>query len=149
MRSHIVKSLIVRATALAGMAMLGACATSDPPPQLVKAGYACVDDSIECINRRQSLLRELTADKNRMWLREQPSPEAYASGVRMFALKSKKKELSCDELNRGRIEADGAPSSLRAAGNRLTPAQVSRGQMFAAEVGRELGGEFTRRCKHA
>lgn len=81
-------------------------------------------------------------------MKEQPSPEAYASGVRLFAMKTKKKELSCDELARGRQEADGAPSSLRST-SKLTPAQVSRGVMFASEVSRELTNEMGRRCKRA
>lgn len=137
--------------ALAGLAVLvvalAGCATGDPPAELSKAGFSCVDDSLECINRRQSLLRQLTADNSRAWMKEAPTPEAYASGVRLFAMKTKKREMTCDELARGRQEADGATPSLRGAGGRLTPAQVSRGSMFAAEVSRELSNEIGRRCK--
>jgi hypothetical protein len=121
--------------------LLSACATSDPPVELSKPGYSCVDDSIECINRRQALLRQLQADQSRSWMKEQPTPEAYASGVRLFAMKTKKKELSCAELAQGRQEADSGPG-----GAKLTPAQVSRGVMFAGEVSRELGNEIGRRC---
>ena len=135
------------ATLLSGVLSLGACATSDGPPELSKAGFSCVDDSVECINRRQALLRQLTADTSRSWMKEAPTAEAYASGVRLFAMKTKKRELSCDELDRGRREADGAHSSLKSAGARLTPAQVSRGSMFATEVGRELTNEMGKRCK--
>ena len=86
-------------------------------------------------------------DKSRSWINESPTPEAYASGVRLFAYKSKKKELSCDELKRGKLEADTARTSLQSVGARLTPAQVSRSVMLAGEVGRELQNEFNRRCK--
>lgn len=134
---------------LAAMPWLTACATSSPPVELSKAGYSCIDDSVECIGRRQSLLRQLTADNSRAWMKEQPSPDAYASGVRLFAMKTKKRELTCDELDRGRREADGAPAALRSAGARLTPAQVSRSAIFAGEVSRELTGEMGRRCKRA
>jgi hypothetical protein len=127
--------------------LLSACATSDPPEPLAKAGFSCVDDSMECINRRQALLRQLVADNSRSWMKEAPTPEAYASGVRLFAMKTKKHDLSCSELEHGRREADGAHASLRSGGNRLTPAQVSRGAMFASEVGRELSNEYGRRCK--
>jgi hypothetical protein len=130
-------------------AALPACATSDPPVELSRAGFSCVDDSVECINRRQSLLRQLVADTSRSWMKEPATPEAYASGVRLFAMKTKKKEMSCDELSRGRHEADGAQTSLRSAGGKLTPAQVSRGSMFATEVSRELTNEIGRRCKKA
>ena len=134
----------------AGAASLGGCAGSDGSTELSRAGFSCVDDSLECINRRQTLLRQLTADSNRSWMKEAPTPEAYASGVRLFAMKSKKKEMSCDELARGRQEADGAPAALRGvSGSKLTPAQISRGAMFAAEVSRELNSEIGRRCKRA
>ena len=140
----------VRGAALAafGAMSLSGCASGDSTPELARAGYSCVDDSLECINRRQGLLRQLTADNSRSWMKEQPTPEAYASGVRLFAMKTKKKDMSCDELARGRQEADGATSSLRST-SRLTPAQVSRGAMFAAEVSRELNNEIGRRCKRA
>jgi hypothetical protein len=144
-----------RRRALTGLVvMAGAfnagCATSDPPVELAKPGYSCVDDSMECINRRQGLLRQLTADNSRSWMKEQPTPEAYASGVRLFAMKTKKKEMTCAELTQGRQEADRAHASLHGPGSgKLTPAQVSRGSMFATEVSRELGNEMGRRCKRA
>ena len=125
------------------------CAGSDPPAELSRAGFSCVDDSVECVTRRQSLLRQLQSDPNRAWIKEHPTPEAYASGVRLFAMKSKKHELSCDELAHGRQEADGAPAALRSQPNRFTSAQISRGTMLAAEVGRELGNEFGRRCRRS
>ena len=94
-------------------------------------------------------MRQLQSDPNRAWIKEHPTPEAYASGVRLFAMKSKKHELSCDELAHGRQEADGAPAALRSQPNRFTSAQISRGTMLAAEVGRELGNEFGRRCRRS
>jgi hypothetical protein len=139
---------LASAAGAGALACLTGCASADGPPELSKAGYSCVDDSLECINRRQGLLRQLTADPSRAWMKEQPTPEAYASGVRLFAMKTKKKELTCDELARGRQEADGAPSSLRST-SKLTPAQVSRGVIFASEVSRELTNEMGRRCKRA
>ena len=69
--------------------------------------------------------------------------------MRLFALKSKKKELTCDELAHGRNEADRAPGVLRGARGNLTPAQVSRGIMLASEVSRELAAEMKRRCRKA
>jgi hypothetical protein len=97
------------------------------------------------VARRQRTLRYLVDDQDRTWVKAHAPAEAYASGVRLFALKSKKKELTCDELAYGRNEADRAPGILRGAGN-LTPAQVSRGIMLASEVSRELAAEMKRRC---
>jgi hypothetical protein len=116
--------------------------TADSGP----AGLSCVDDSPECVGRRQAALRQLVAAEDRGWVRQPATPAAYASGVRLFAFKAKKKELTCDELAHGRREADGAAGVLKGAGG-LTPAQVSRGTMLAAEVSRELGSEFGRRCR--
>jgi hypothetical protein len=112
----------------------------------VNSGLTCVDDSSDCVARRQRTLRSLVDDNDRAWIRAHAPAEAYASGVRLFALKSKKKELSCDELAHGKNEADRAPGVLRSA-NTLTPAQVSRGIMLASEVSRELGAEMKRRCR--
>lgn len=129
-----------------GACTLGACAISSPEIG-ARAGLGCVDDSPECVNRRQATLRHMMNDRSRSWVHEAPTPEAYASGVRLFAYKSKKKELTCDELRRGKLEADTARTSLNSVGDRLTPAQVSRSVMLAGEVGRELEREINRRCK--
>jgi hypothetical protein len=107
----------------------------------------CVDDSPACIAERQAQLRTLLADRERKWVRDPASPDAYAAGVRLFAFKSQKKALSCHELAAGRREADAGPAVLRGpTGRHLTPAQISRGAMLATEVSRELGGEMRRRC---
>lgn len=112
------------------------------------SGLSCVDDSSDCVAKRQRTLRYLVDDNDRAWVKAHAPPEAYASGVRLFALKSKKKDLTCDELAHGKNEADRAPGVLRSAGN-LTSAQVSRGIMLASEVSRELGAEMKRRCRKA
>ena len=88
------------------------------------------------------------ADKSRSWVKQPATAEAYASGVRLFALNKKRKELSCDELASGKREADAGPGILRGSGGaRLTPAQVSRGAMLATEVSRDLSKEYDKRCK--
>jgi hypothetical protein len=147
------KHVVVRAQgALAILAlamMLGACASSETIEPSHHVGLACVDDSPACISHRQAALRQMVGDSKRSWVKEPANPAAYATGVRLFAFKSKKKELTCDELAHGRREAEGAPAALRSPGTGLTPAQVSRGIMFAGEVARELGNEMGRRCKKA
>ncbi|MGQ0672389.1 MAG: hypothetical protein ACT4N2_05850 [Hyphomicrobium sp.] len=137
----------LRRLAVALATAAGGCAVGEAPIDSGHAGLSCVDDSPRCIAERQRTLSALVADPQRRWVKEQPTPSAYASGVRLFAFKTTKKTLTCDELAAGRREADGAPSSLKGAGSSLTPAQVSRGAMFASEVGRELGNEMKRRCK--
>jgi hypothetical protein len=128
---------------------VGACSGMDFTPDKEKrAGFACVDDSNHCIEQRSAALKSIMADRERKWIREPATPEAYASGVRLFAFKVRKKELNCNELAVGRREAEAAPTVLRGAASAgLTPAQVSRGIMFGTEVSRELTAELNRRCK--
>jgi hypothetical protein len=114
-----------------------------------KAGLSCLDDSPECVEQRQTTLKAMLADKDRTWVKETPTAQAHASGVRLFAFRTRKKELSCEELAHARREADGAVKTLRGPdGKSLSPAQISRATMFAAEVSKELTTEMkSRRCK--
>ena len=97
--------VLILALLLPVIAPLG-CAGPNVSAGRPYAGMTCVDDSAECIRRRQATLRYLENDTSRTWVKQRPPPEAYASGVRLFALKKKKKELTCDELAHGRREAD-------------------------------------------
>ena len=131
------------AAAAAGCSGSQSEATVEP-----RAGLSCVDDSKHCIDQRSHALNSMMADRERRWVREPASPQAYASGVRLFAFKSRKKDLSCDELSAGKREAEAGPGVLRGAGGSgLSPAQVSRGVMLATEVSKELSNEMRRRCK--
>jgi hypothetical protein len=129
--------------------LLAACSSSAIDTDTASAtGIACVDDSKACIDQRQGALKSLLADKDRGWIRQPASPAAHASGVRMFAYKTQKPSLTCEELRIGKREADSAPGVLRGpSGQGLTPAQISRGVMFAGEVGKELNAEMKRRCR--
>ena len=89
----------------------------------------------------------MLADKDRAWVKEPATPQAHASGVRLFAFRSKKGEMSCEELSHARKEAEGAPKVLKASQG-LSPAQISRASLFAAEVNKELTTEMRkRRCR--
>ena len=67
--------------------------------------------------------------------------------MRLFAFRSAKAELTCEELAHGRKEAEGAPKALKG-GQGLSPAQISRASLFAAEVNKELAAEMKkRRCR--
>ena len=141
---------IAAAAVLVCAALAGCAGGVESSGSASLGGMQCVDDSWECINKRQAALKTLMADKDRRWVKEPATPQGYASGVRLFAYRGKKKEMTCDELLAGRREADAAPGTLRGPGGAgLTPAQVSRSVMLAAEVGKELGNEYNRRCKKA
>ena len=67
--------------------------------------------------------------------------------MRLFAFRSKKAEMTCEELAYARKEAEGAPKVLKGSQG-LSPAQISRASMFAAEVNKELAAEMKkRRCR--
>jgi hypothetical protein len=137
-------ALFAVAATLALSGCAGGSEPAVPPPAL---GLRCVDDSAHCISQREKVFDSYMADKSRAWIKQPAAPEAYASGVRLFALSKRRKDLSCDELAMGKRETDGAPSALRGSGgSRLTPAQVSRSVMLAGDVGRELAKEISRRC---
>lgn len=133
------------AAALGGLGLLvSACSGLDD-----RAGLSCLDDSPECVGARQSTLKSMLADQDKKWVKEPPSAEAHASGVRLFAFRSQKKDLSCEELAVGRREAESVPKTLKGPdGKAMSPAQVSRTKMLAAEVSKELAAEMrARRCK--
>lgn len=134
------------AAVCAGLLLAGCSGTDAASPPLA-SGLGCVDDSAHCVNERGVALKSMMADKSKAWVRAPATPSAYASGVRLWAFKSAKRELSCDELSIGKREADGAPTILRGARNSLSPAQISRGIMLAEDVGRELNNERSRRCR--
>src|SRR5262245_65985573 len=88
----------------ATVAMMASACTGLFAPEDNRAGLSCIDDSPECVERRQTTLSALLADKNRTWVKEAPTPQAHASGVRLFAFRSAKAELTCEELAHGRKE---------------------------------------------
>jgi predicted small lipoprotein YifL len=145
LRVRAARAALPALTALA----LAACGNSGPV-EIGPKGLHCVDDSQGCVSERGAALKQLVDDKGKSWIREPAPPAAYASGVRLFAYKQRKRELSCDELAIGRKEADAGPAVLRGPfGKNLSTAQVSRGVMLAQEISRELGNEMKRRCGRA
>ena len=109
-----------------------------------RAGLSCIDDSPQCVEQRQATLRAMLADKDHTWVKEPANAQAHASGVRLFAFRAKKAELSCDDLVHGRREAEAVPKILKGHQG-LSPAQVSRATLFAADVQKELVAEIKRR----
>jgi hypothetical protein len=140
------RTLAIWSAVLCSAGVLAACSGNGVAVTTPGAGLKCVDDSPTCIAERQATMKAMLADPNRSWIAQRPDAAAYASGVRLFAFKTKKKELSCAELQAGKREADAGPAVLRTPGNGLTHSQVSRGVILAGEVSRELGRELSRRC---
>jgi hypothetical protein len=143
-----VAGCLAAVSAMLAFALTGCASNQATVVSPVAAGLGCVDDSMQCRNSRRAALDALMADQTRAWVHQPPNADAYASGVRLFAFKQRKKELTCAELSIGQNEAKAARPTLRAAGDRLTPAQVARGAMLGDEIGIELARERRRRgCK--
>jgi hypothetical protein len=123
----------------------GGC-TSSSAQFTTTSSLHCVDDSPQCVASRQSALRTMVADKNKSWVKQPADASAHASGVRLFALRQRRRDLTCDELAHGKREADAAPAVLRASAGKLTHAQVARGVILAGEVSRDLAREQSKRC---
>ena len=135
-------------TTIGAAILVSACVGGGIGNNDTRSGLICVDDSQTCISRRQAALADLTSRTDKSWIRQRASPLNYASGVRLFALKSKKSTLNCEELKLGHSEASRAPSVMKAGPSAgLTPAQISRGKILASEVSRELKREMSRRCR--
>ena len=136
-------------SAFAGLFCLTLPACSLFGPDDPRAGLTCLDDSQECVDRRRVTLDSYLADNDSKWIKEPATAQAHVSGVRLFAFRSRKKELSCEELARGRREADSVAKSLHGPeGKEFSPALIARATLFASEVSKELIAEMrARRCK--
>jgi hypothetical protein len=127
---------------------LGGCAGNEAALGDPARGLKCVDDSNVCISQRKMVYDSYMADPSRAWVKQQPGPHEYASGVRLMALSKKRKELNCSELAHGKAEADRGPAALSGGGYiGLTSGQVARAAMLSREVSRELAQEIARRCR--
>ena len=133
--------------ALGAMCAVAAGGCSSPNVEFTTtSSLNCVDDSAQCVSSRQSALRTMVNDKSKSWVKQPADASAHASGVRLFALRQRRRDLTCDDLAHGKREADTAPAVLRASAGRLTHAQVARGVILAGEVSRDLAREQAKRC---
>lgn len=133
---------------LASLGFSGCSANISGPEAVASPDYGCLDDSSPCVAARQAQLRALQSDRSKAWVRQPASIGSYASGVRLFAFKTEKQKLTCEEISIGRREADGAPSALRSAQAASINSGIrNRSLMLADEVGKELSREAQRRCR--
>lgn len=139
-----VRAGLVLAAAATGLA---GCSAEISKPETQVQNFGCVDDSPGCITQRQTALRQLQTDQGRTWVRQPASINSYATGVRLFAFKTEKQRLTCDELAVGRREAAAAPGVLRSPQAMAIQPQIrNRSLMLADEVSKELGRESQRKA---
>jgi hypothetical protein len=126
-----------------------------PAPQVIKARHepapakqaersdvpGCGSNS-QCLSR----LKALVEDPQRPWIGK-PQPAAdYAQGIRLFAYRALRAQLTCDELRLALAEIDAAATTYRRPVPGVTPEQTRRVMALSAEVENELRAERARRC---
>ena len=108
----------------------------------------CVDDSKHCIDKRMSTLKVMVADQKRTWVYQQESPASYATGVKLFAYRATKAQLTCGELSHGRQETADAALSLKSGSvPGMNDSRLAQVRDMSAQVSKELGREFDKVCK--
>ncbi len=108
----------------------------------------CLDDSKDCIEQRMARLKAMLDDKSRSWVNEQPTPQSYASGVRLFAYRATKSQLDCRELHAGTTETQKAKATLASTHiPGLAKDQLAKVKALNDQVHEELAREYRRVCK--
>lgn len=134
--------------ALAAALSLGACSQTEPAaPEPPHAAAGCVDDSKMCIEKRALALKGMLADPKRTWVTKPETAAAYATGVKLFAYKGKKVEMSCAELAHGREETRTMPQVLKPGSVQgMNDSRLAQVRDLSGQVHKELNKEFDRAC---
>jgi hypothetical protein len=85
-------------------------------------------------------LKKLVSDPKREWIGVPQSPEGYADGTRLFAYRSLRKKLNCNELQRAVEDTKAATVSLQ-------EPRYARVRILVSDVARELNAEQAKRCR--
>lgn len=135
--------------ALACVLLAAACAPISSAPEASNNPAAgCVDDSKHCIDKRMSTLKTMVSDQRRSWVYQQESPASYATGVKLFAYRATKAQLTCAELSHGRKETADAALSLKSGSvPGMNDSRLAQVRDMSSQVSKELGREFDKACK--
>ena len=126
---------------------LAACSSAEPEIQQPHSAAGCVDDSKRCIELRGQALKAMMADTKRGWVTRPETPAAYATGVKLFAYRGKKTELSCAELAHGREETRNLPQTLKPGSlPGMNDSRLAQVRDLSGQVNKELAREFDRAC---
>jgi hypothetical protein len=95
----------------------------------------------------ETMLRKMTDGSDRSWITRPETPEGLLTGVRMFALRTLRPKLTCDELGAALEQLRGVPAALRPPPAGSSPEDITRTTRLAAEVHDELRAENEARCR--
>jgi hypothetical protein len=93
-----------------------------------------------------SQLKALIEDPQRGWIGNLVPTTEYARGVRLFAYRALRAQLTCNELILALAEIEAARKPLARPVPGVTPAQAARARMLSDEVEAELRVERAARC---
>ena len=108
-------------------------------------------DEASCrqVERCAGVLKAMVAHADRSWIGRPATPAALANGVRLFAYRTLRTKLTCEELALAHTEVDRAVKIFAAAVPGLELAQVTRARTLSIQVRAELHSESALRCPHA
>lgn len=134
--------------ALAGVALVSACTPISAPETSTNPAAGCVDDTKHCVDMRMSTLKVMVSDQKRGWVYQQESPASYATGVKLFAYRATKAQLTCAELSHGRTETADAALTLKSGSvPGMNDSRLAQVRDMSTQVSKELGREYDRVCK--
>ena len=89
----------------------------------------------------------MQADPKRTWVTKPETHAAYATGVKLFAYKSRKSEMTCAELAHGREETRTMPQALKPGSvPGMNDSRLAQVRDLSGQVHKELSKEFDRAC---
>jgi len=91
-------------------------------------------------------LRALVENSDRSWMRRAETPAEVLTGVRIFAYRALRAQLTCGELGVALAQLAGVPTKLRTPPPGSRPQEVASATRLAAEVHEELSAERETRC---
>jgi hypothetical protein len=98
--------------------------------------------SERCVARLKSMID----DPDRAWIGRREPPTTFVSGVRLFAYRALRTNLTCPELRSALQEIDAASRTFNAAVPGVAPEQATRVKALCVQVRAELGAENAARC---
>jgi len=113
--------------------LLSGCATGNAPTVAT-----CLDDSSACVSKRKATLNSMLADPNRTWVARKPGPAVYATGVRLFAWRRTRDQLTCRELRSGIAETGAARQTLSRGVNGASKTRLGQIVALSDDVNAEL-----------
>jgi hypothetical protein len=144
-----IKDPIARASTATAARNVAAAAPAKQPQPRAQAPQPQDPRTCHDVPSCEALLLELTESADRSWIARPETLEGLLTGVRMFAFRTLRPQLTCGELAVAMQQLRSVPDALRSAPVGSRPEDVVRATRLAAEVHEELRAENDARCRAA